>query len=255
MYFFFSGEGPTDLGEYNDKPGPLAMIADQIILNHYHYSFIESECAVFVLPADLERIKPKLRTPRRSPALRGLKTPPENRLHRKDAAALVHAASSHIQDKESKEFVAVLFRDSGSPDKKEWNDKRNSMIHGFNDGLDDLKKAVKDGNIEGKGVAAVARPVSEAWWLSAIYRREYANKDKDCKYLESTGYGKRDKHALKIELEEKLGTETNRTVLNDMVENRKIDYDLIDSESFLAFKKDFETAVGLGYLHGAKTTP
>ena len=241
MYFFFSGEGATDLGTSNDKPGPLALIADQIIAEHHHYSFLKS-CAVFVHPAELEQIKPQLRTAPRSPGLRGLKTPAENRLHRKDAAALAYTATSHIRTKEDKEFVAVLFRDSNSPDEKEWNDKRNSMLNGF-----------RDQAIEGRGVAAVARPISEAWWLCAIYHREET--DKDRKHFESTNHVIGTETDLKRKLETELGTTPNRTVLNEMVTNREIDYELIDSESFLAFRRDFEAAVGLGHLHHTKTTP
>ena len=142
------------------------------------------------------------------------------------------------------EFVAILFRDSNSPDKKEWNDKRDSMLWGFH-----------IAGVEKHGVAAVARPISEAWWLSAIYRREDANKD--CKKLESRSYGGGVDHALKIELEEQLGEAPSRTVLNDMVTSREreTDYKLIDSESFLAFRRDFEKAVGLEHLQHTETTP
>ena len=241
MYFFFSGEGSTDLGTCVEEPGPLALIVDQIIKEHRRYSFLESGCAVFVHPAELERIKSQLRTVPRSPGLRGLKTPPENRLHRKDAAALAYTATNHIRTKTDKEFVAVLFRDSNSPDEREWNNKRKSMLNGF-----------RDQSIEGHGVAAVARPVSEAWWLSAIYRSE--NKAKDCRFLETTNYGDGAEHALKIELEDKLGEVANRTVLNEKVTRQEIDYKLIDSDSFLAFRQDFETAVGLDHLHYMKTT-
>ncbi len=242
MYFFFSGEGPTDLGTSDDQPGPLVLVADQIIAKHQGYSFLESRCAVFIHPAELERIKPTLRTRPRSPGLRGLKTPPENRMHCKDAGALAHAATCHIQDKEDKDFVAVLFRDANSPEESEWQNKRNSMLNGF-----------RDQSIDGRGVAAVARPVSEAWWLSAIYRRADANRN--CKPLESTAHGGGADHALKGELEEKLKTTPNRTVLNEKILNREIDYEQIDSESFLAFRRNFETAVGLEYLHHMKTTP
>jgi len=240
MYFFFSGEGATDLGnlglENDYQPGPLACIADQIVEEHYDYSFLESGLAVYVHRAELGRIKPLLRTPPRSPGLRGLKTPPENRMYRKDAGALAHVAKIHIQDRGDKEFVAVLFRDSGSPDKNEWNATRNSILNGF-----------QDQSLEKQGVAAVARPISEAWWLCAIYHREEAGKNR--KNLESTSHGDGADHQLKIELEEKLSTTPNRTVLNDMIQSREIDYKLIDSESFLAFLKDFQNAVGLGNLN------
>ena len=100
------------------------------------------------------------------------------------------------------------------------------------------------------GVAAVVRPISEAWWLSAICHSEGVRKD-----FESTNHGGGADHELKIKLKEKIGTTPNRTILNDMVTNREIDYKLVDSESFLAFRRDFRTAVGLDHLTPKKTTP
>ena len=242
MYFFFSGEGPTDLGTSKDQLGPLALIIDQIHEDGKKYPFLVYDQTVFVRSEDLERIKPSLRTPRRSLGLRGLKTPPEMRGHRKDAHALIYASAEQMKGKPDKEFVAVLFRDYNRDKNTDWQGKRKAMTYGFQDGFNDL-----DGTINAQGVSAVASPVSEAWWLSAIYRKEDNNKN--CKYLESTSHGNGTDHALKNELETKLGTTPNRTVLNEMVDNREIDYTLIDSDSFLVFRRDFETAIGLGYLH------
>ena len=247
MYFFFSGEGPTDLGTSNDQPGPLALIADQIITEHHHYSFLESGYAVFVHPAELGRIKglPDFKPlSRKSIRLPSPNVKPETRFHYDDARAFSRAAKDALENKNESnaEFVAVLFRDSNSPDEKVWSDKRNSMLRGFH---------VE--NIEKHGVAAVARPISEAWWLCAIYHREET--DKDRKHFESTNHVIGTETDLKRKLETELGTTPNRTVLNEMVTNREIDYKLIDSESFLAFRRDFETAVGLEHLYYTKATP
>jgi hypothetical protein len=241
MYFFFSGEGKTDAGTHADQPGPVAHVANQIIAEHHHYSFLESERVVFVHRAELERIKNSAEfkpQSKRTIRLRSPNVPPETRYYHDDARAFSRATKHVIESKDEndREFVAILFRDSDSPTEKEWNDKRNSMIWGFH-----VEK------IGERGVAAVARPISEAWWLSAIYRKE--DSAKDCRYLEETPHGGKADHALKVGLREKLGTESNRTILNAMVTNRDIDYKLIDSESFLAFRRDFETAVGLEHLY------
>ena len=247
MYFFFSGEGKTDTGTYDDQSGPLSVVADHIIAKHHHYSFLESERAVFIHRAELEQIKDSVEfkpQSRRAIRLPSQNVKPETRYHYDNARAFSLATKSAIERKEEndREFVAVLFRDSDSPDKEEWKNKRDSMLRGFH-----------VGGIEKQGVAAVARPVSEAWWLSAIYRKE--NQAKDCRYLEKTSHGGGADHKLKIDLEKELGTTPTREVLNDMVRSRDIDYKLIDSESFLAFRRDFEVAVGLEHTHHTKTAP
>ena len=246
MYFFFCGEGPTDLGVCDNQPGPLTFVVDQIIVEHHRYSFIECQRTIFVHRAELERIKgsdefkPQSRRTIRLPSLN---VKPETRYHYDDARAFSRVVKRVVERKNEndREFVAVLFRDTNSPSKEEWSNKRNSMLWGFH-----IEK------IEGRGIAAVACPISEAWWLSAIYRSE--DKVKNCRYLEETSHGNGADHALKIELEKKLGTEPNRTVLNEMVIERRIDYKLIDSESFLAFRQDFETSVGLEHLQYMEVT-
>jgi hypothetical protein len=256
MYFFFSGEGATDLG-VGARPirycvgedylyGPLTIIADQVYEDGKGFPFLVYELAIFVASEELERIKPELRSPQRSPGLRGMKTPPEMRRHRKDAQALMHASAEYIKHQPEKEFVVVLFRDYDSDHNTDWQGKRQSMINGFKDEFD-KNCLFLDASVKAKGIPAVANPVSEAWWLRAIYRNE--DKTKDCRHLEETVHGDKADHALKIELEGKLETTPSRDVLNEMVINRKIDYKLIDSESFQCFLFDFREAVGLGYLN------
>lgn len=247
MYFFFSGEGATDLGENGREPGPLALVAEQIIAEHHHYSFLERERAVFIHRAELEQIKGSVGfkpQSRRAVRLPSQNVKPETRYHYDNARAFSRATKRVVENKNEndRDFVAVLFRDSDSPVESEWNDKRNSMLWGFH-----VEKIGKH------GIAAVARPVSEAWWLSAIYCKE--DKTKKCQYLEESSRGAKGDHPLKIELTKKLGTKPNRTVLNEMVTNRDIDYTLIDLQSFLAFLYDFRDVVGLGYLNPPETTP
>lgn len=242
MYFIFSGEGNTDMGNGlhegyctgdSYRHGPLSIIADQIHEDGLGYSFIACELAVFVHPAELERIKAKLRNPRRTLERRGRKTPPEMKMHRRDARALAHASRQYVEGKDDKDFVAVLFRDCDSPKEKDWNDKRNSILTGF-----------QAENIETQGVAAVAQPISEAWWLNALDRKANPNRTGK-KYEGMRRGGNEGDHRLKKE----LGESGQRDALVEMVKNKDIDYNLIDSASFLQFRTDFEKAVGLGHLH------
>lgn len=253
MYFFFSGEGKTDCGTGTHdgyctgddyEHGPLTLVADQIVQRKHNYSFLEyNELAVFVDNAELEKIKPMLRPLQRSPELRGKKTPPGSRMHRKDARALARAVKTFMQGKADEAFVAVLFRDFNSDKNSNWQDKRKSMLNGFN-----------DESITGRGVPAVAQPISEAWWLSAIYRKRDSNKN--CQYLEATKHGDATDHALKFELAKILGATPSQYELNDFVsDTEQFDYALIDSKSFIAFKEDFETAIGSrSHQHHRKTT-
>jgi len=237
MYFFFSGEGKTDFGTNNDQPGPLAHVINQIIAEHHQYSLLASERIIFVHRAELERIKNSVEfkpESKRSIRLPSRNVPPETRYHYDDARAFSRATKHTIdgKDKSDREFVAVLFRDSNSPDEKEWNDKRNSMLWGFH-----VER------IEKHGVAAVARPISEAWWLSALDRRTAPNQG--TKYEEMRRGGIAGDHRLKKE----LGDDASRDALVEMIHNKDIDYTLIDSASFLAFLYDFRQAVGLGHLN------
>ncbi len=244
MYFFLSGEGASDLGNFGlenkFQPGPLAIIADQIIERHHRYSFLESQCVDYIHPMELNKIKPTLRRPKRSPQAPREKTPDSESylLHRKDAQALAHAAVTKMKDKDDGEFVAVLFRDANSPDEKNWNDNRNSMLTGF-----------RVAGIDGHGVAAVARPISEAWWLNALDRKANPKQPVGNKYDGMRRGGNEGDHRLKKD----LGEDGRRAALVGMVQNGEIDYQLIDSPSFLAFRKDFEKAVGLEYLHHTET--
>lgn len=154
-------------------------------------------------------------------------------MHRRDARALAHASLKYVENKDDKDFVAVLFRDANSPEERNWNDKRNSMLTGF-----------RDENIESEGIAAVARPISEAWWLNALDRKANPNQVGK-KYEDMRRGGNEGDHRLKKE----LGGDGQREALVEMVKDGEIDYKLIDAESFLAFRRDFEAAIGLEHLH------
>jgi hypothetical protein len=79
------------------------------------------------------------------------------------------------------------------------------------------------------------KPVSEAWLLCAIERRN--NTNKNCNYLENVEHGNGKDHALKIELENKLGEQPTRKLLNDLIKQFKIRQEDINLPSFEDFRQ------------------
>ncbi|MDR0609869.1 MAG: hypothetical protein LBG58_07150, partial [Planctomycetaceae bacterium] len=174
MYVILSGECATDFGTGthegfcygNDyRCGPLTYLVDKIIEQHCHYSIITNELVVFVDSAELERIKTTLRPSKKSVRIPGYKVKITARYHFEDARTLAVAANTFIKTKTDKNCVAILFRDSNTTDKKEWNDKITSMLNGF---------IAEDFHY---GVPMLPKPVSEAWILCAIYRNGNMNRN------------------------------------------------------------------------------
>jgi hypothetical protein len=81
----------------------------------------------------------------------------------------------------------------------------------------------------------LSKPVSEAWLLYAIERRE--NPNKNCNDLENVKYGNKNEHALKIKLQEKLGEQATSDLLNDLIRQNKIRPEYINLPSFEDFRK------------------
>jgi hypothetical protein len=232
MYIIFSGEGVTDFGTGTHKGfcygndyrcGPLTYLVDKIIEQICHYSIIANEIAVFVHSAELERIKTELRPSKRSIRIPGGKVKITARYHFEDARAFAIAVNKFIETKTDKNCVAILFRDSNTIDKKEWNDKITSMLNGF---------TVEDFH---HGAPMLPKPVSEAWILCAIYRSEDPNRS--CNDLENRKHGDRTDHALKLELEQKLGAKPTCNLLNEKIKSNEITPNNINLPSFNQFKE------------------
>jgi hypothetical protein len=235
MYIIFSGEGVTDFGTGthhsfccgNDyRYGPLTYLVDKLIEQICHYSIITNEVAVWVDGAELERIKSNSRPSKKSIRIPGGKVKIAARYHFEDAKALAIATSTFIETKTDKNCIAILFRDSNTTDKKEWNDKITSMFNGF---------IVEDFHY---GVPMLPKPVSEAWILCAVYRNE--NPNRNCNDLENRKHGNRKEHALKYELEEKLGAQPTRELLNKKILSGEINHNNINLPSFNKFKERLE---------------
>ena len=242
MYFLFSSEGPTDLGTgLNDAisegdqflHGPLVLLADQIFRDSiYEYSFVDSQCFGYVSKSRIvehfKTLKPlkKFRIPQGD-----LKDSQGTKYFRNNARAL-GAIAKKIALEKNDDVVAILFRDSderNSSSSSDWKDKFDSMILGFRDEQFD------------RGVPMLPKPVSEAWILCAIYRKE--NPNRSCNDLEDRKYGTGAEHSLKIELTDLPNINNDRDSLNEKVENLEIHYSFINLNSFNAFKTQFEAAI------------
>ena len=168
MYFLFSGEGPTDLGlgtgaaticEGDEfEHGPMAIIVDQMVEERQGYSLLGvSTCGIISERSLAERAR-QLKAVKKSLRLPGSKQPKETRYFFNNAHILAQCAHEK-QAKLADEVVAILFRDSdgtASAGRGLWEDKRRSMIHGFDE--------------EGfaRGVPMIPNPKSEAWVLCGL---------------------------------------------------------------------------------------
>ncbi|MDL2321823.1 hypothetical protein LJC47_05705, partial [Desulfosarcina sp. OttesenSCG-928-B08] len=169
-----SGEGPTDLGACNvetpricdpDKwrPGPLALLMDQLFEAHMGYSAIDAQCIYFLHRSNLSRLAKKLN----HPALRGTGM---NLEHRRGTQALASAALALSRCHNNSPVIALYFRDCGgshSGTQPSWDDLYASMT-GEKSGFSMLGVP---------GVAMLPKPISEAWLICALKSNPYAHCD------------------------------------------------------------------------------
>jgi hypothetical protein len=232
MFFLFSGEGPTDMGVGTSEAvicegqeylvGPMAIIGDQVVAEHHGYSPLDVQCCGFVSEHRLIDRAGELKAARKSLRLPGVRQPKETRYFFNNARVLARIA----RDKQvllKDDVVAVLFRDSdgtASAGRGIWDDKRTSMLHGFQE--------------EGyaRGVPMIPRPKSEAWVISGIT----GSPNHGGRPLEDWSGNDKSPNSLKGELEKLLGEKPSRENLCDMVSDRQIDYEKINVPSFTAFK-------------------
>ena len=240
MYFLFSGEGKTDLGECAGGAdtcegedychGPLAVIVDQVVAARHHYSLLETGHCGFISRRMLVNRASELKAARKAIRLPGKKRTKETRYFFNNARVLARIAREReaaIKDV----VVAVLFRDAdtGTAGRGPWLEKRQSMLDGFAD--------------EGfaRGVPIIPKPTSEAWLLCALQENPYQG----CAALENRSGSSNSPHSLKGAMEARLGHRPTRDELCDMVRNGTIDHRQIDMPSFNEFKKRLEAVLDL----------
>lgn len=235
MYFLFSGEGATDLGEglipdvcegENYRIGPLVYFVDKIVFNKYKFSLLETPCFGFVSKQTLKERFDKRKFSKKFRFPRGdIEHERGTKYFRNNARALAVIAKELAEQKKD-DVVAIFFRDSDTPDSNERKKKKDSILNGFMD-----EKFTR-------GVPMMPKPVSEAWLLCAIYRKKNANLDYS--YLEDQKYGYRAEHELKYDLEDEIGGVPSRELLTDKIKNGEIQFALINLNSFVEFQERFK---------------
>lgn len=241
MYLLLSGEGPSDMGVCNPAStsctgnafvaGPMAVMVDQLVesLQDYEMSHIGTERVEYLSEKYLS--DNKAAPQRRGMFLRGKKKPVETKYYFENARALAIAAKAKSEEVEDT-VIAVLFRDSdgtASASRGDWQNKRNSMIAGFE---------AEDFNF---GVAMVPKPKSEAWLLCGLKPNPYQH----CEQLESETGNDNAANSLKQQLNTLLNGNTSAHDLTALVSQRTVDVMRLDMPSFSAFKIDLERAFDL----------
>lgn len=239
MYFLFSGEGPTDLGLCDSgaddcegaafNHGPMAIIVDQIVEAKHGYSLLDGKHYGFVSKHTLVKSATEMKTNRRKVRFPGKKHPRQTAYFYKNARAFARIAIER-EHARNDEVVAILFRDSdgtAAAGRSLWEDKRQSMIDGFDDESFD------------RGVPMIPKPKSEAWIICAVKANPY----QACGVLEERSGNDNSPNSLKGELEDILGEPTSRDMLNQMVSRRRIDIKRIKMPSFKSFRDRLEEVI------------
>jgi hypothetical protein len=239
MYFLFSGEGATDLGvgmssalicegeEY--LPGPMTLIADQIVEAKHKYFLLEAGCCGYISEQNLTQRAGEFKAVKKAMRLPGKKRAKETQYFFKNARVFAKIAKEKAAALDD-EVVAVLFRDSdgtASAGRGLWQEKRQSMLDGFDE--------------EGfaNGVPMIPKPKSEAWLICALKANPYQG----CDGLEDRSGNDNSPNSLKGELEELLGAPRSRESLCQLVQDKAIDIEQIAMPSFAAFRTRLEEVI------------
>ncbi len=222
MFLLLSGEGPTDIGTSDETIGPMSKFVDQWISRRSDYSLLDSGTYKIIsehkLASKSKALKPRSR--------RGKRNPVETAYYYRNARALAQILheESQAQDWNFKEMIPVLFRDTdntASSGRGEWQDKWDSIMNGF------ITEAVET------GVPMVPKPKSEAWLLCAL-REKYQH----CADLENQSGNDKSPNNLKKQMKAHLGEPATRELLNDKIDQGKIDINRIeDMPSLNKFKE------------------
>lgn len=237
MYFLLSGEGISDMGtakagtaicEGDDFfVGPMAIVVAKIVEAQHGYSILDGACG-FISEGRVAYRAGELKAARKQLRLPGKRQAKETRYFFNNARILARFAkekATAIKD----EVVAVLFRDSdgtASAGRGEWEDKRDSMLDGFEEeGFD-------------KGVPMIPKPKSEAWLICAWKKHPYQG----CQALEERSGNDASPNSLKGELSDILEDGVTPEVLCARV-HQSFDIDRIRMSSFRTFRERLEEAI------------
>lgn len=238
MYLLLSGEGPSDIGVCRSsavcdradfQEGPMAIIVDQLIELNQGFEMSHLVCELVSYVSESYLAENKQPPQRKAMSLKGKKKPAETKYFFENARALA-AIAKHKAIEVNDNVIAVLFRDAdgtSSAGRGNWNDKRNSVIAGFNVGDYEL------------GVAMIPNPKSEAWLLCATKQNPYQH----CDCLEDESGNDKGKSPLKEQLVKSLVGKTSSFDMAQLINNKQIAITRIDMLSFNIFKSDLEKVV------------
>ena len=238
MYLLLSGEGPSDIGVCRSsdvcggadfQQGPMAIIVDQLIELNQGFEMSHLGCELVSYVSESYLAENKQPPQRKAMSLKGKKKPAETKYFFENARALASIARNKATEVDDN-VIAVLFRDAdgtSSAGRGNWNDKRNSVIAGFNVGDYEL------------GVAMIPNPKSEAWLLCATKQNPYQH----CDCLEDESGNDKGKSPLKEQLVKSLVGKTSSFDMAQLINNKQIAITRIDMLSFNIFKSDLEKVV------------
>jgi hypothetical protein len=237
MIFLLSGEGASDIGQYDHQhrfsPGPMTYLIDQLVRQYRGgYSFLEHEDVIFMHKTALTEQSKSLACKHR-PRLpgRARKVKKETAYFFRNAWALGLVAK-RISDERDQPVIAILFRDADgtvSSGRGNYADKRASMERGFAQVEHDRSK----------GVPMIPQPKSEAWLLCAIKNPPYQH----CNQLETASGNDSSPHSLKKQLAQQLGCPADSAVMIEKIQQGNIDPMKIHMPSMQDFKLSLESCL------------
>lgn len=234
LFFLLSGEGSSDIGTTETPEivgdsfheGPLTYLIRQMLptigRTNTEYTFRFVPRTVLDRVGKTERESKKIR--RRS------KEDEKGSTYDFFNAACLGIVSLQFQT-EAVPVIAIFFKDldgtRGKP--KNWQFVFNLVLEGF-------QKAGFH-----RGVPMIPKPVSEAWFLCAIYRKRVPSLN--CDNMENTTFGDGNNHQLKGVLEKELKDIPSMELLNEKIQSDEIDFRYINLPSYNAFKHRLEEVV------------
>jgi hypothetical protein len=235
MKFILSGEGPTDIGDWDYcsegrffNPGPMAVFIDIIVQSVLRFSPLDTDgrrgdMVTFINESELAHYS---KTMRKSFVVPGKKLMKGTGFFTKNAQALGTIALQRATQEDC-HYVAVLFRDSdGTRTRDEWEEKWDSIANGFSrSGFD-------------RGVPMVPRKKSEAWLIAGL-----DNSGHQCLYLEERSGNDDSPNSLKMELANRLREAVSRDLLNARIHDGTIDQTRIQLPSYNKFKESLLAAL------------
>jgi hypothetical protein len=236
MRLVVSGEGASDMGAMvpgeegrRFQPGPVMKLLDQLCENILDCSLMELDQVSYVSEFELSALA-KADSQGKKIRLPGKKQGQETGFFYRNALALAHYVQQHFT---CEPIYPVLFRDSDGTNtsaRGEWHQKYQSMLNGFIAGGTD------------NGIAMLAKPKSEAWFLCALKEQPYQR----CDALENESGNDRSPNSLKGQLEARMGEPGTAAVLNQKIDDGEIDPGNIDMPSFNVIKSRIVDVIGGG---------